>query len=104
MKTPLLKTVFIVLFCLSGFSKVNAQNTAGDSIFGTPAIHDIYLNFSQVGWWDSLTANYTADIYMKCNMTFNGGTYNNVGVKFKGNSSYNNPGKKKSFKEQNTLY
>ena len=98
MKTYILKTIFVILFCLSGFSKAKAQNTAGDSIFGSSQIHDVYLNFSQVGWWDSLTANYTADIYMKCNMIFDGVSYNGVGVKFKGNSSYNNPFKKKSLK------
>ncbi len=95
--------VCVRIFILSLFLqfcqlKSIAQNTAGDIVFGTPQIHDVYLNFSQAGWWDSLKANYITDIYMKCNITFNGTSYVDVGVKFKGNSSYNNPGDKKSLK------
>jgi spore coat protein CotH len=74
-----------------------AQN-AGNALFGAPVVHDVYLTFSQPGWWDSLTANYTADIYMRAAMVIDGTPYDTIGVKFKGNSSYNNPSKKKSFK------
>jgi len=77
---------------------LSAQNTAGDVVFGTPIVHDVYLNFSQTGWWDSLVNNYTADIYMKATLVIDGTTYPDVGVKLKGNSSYNNPSKKKSLK------
>jgi len=75
-----------------------AQNTAGDVVFGAAQVHDVYLNFSQTGWWDSLVANYTNDVYMKASLVIDGTTYPDVGVKFKGNSSYNNPSKKKSLK------
>lgn len=74
-----------------------AQNE-GNYLFGTPVVHDVYLNFSQAGWWDSLVANYTADIYMRAAMVIDGTPYDTIGVKFKGNSSYNNPSQKKSFK------
>lgn len=89
--------LFFLLIFLTP-QKSRAQSTAGNILFGAAQVHDVYINFSQVGWWDSLVANYTSDIYMKANVIINGVSYTDVGVKFKGNSSYNNPSKKKSFK------
>ncbi len=95
-KITLCKTV--VLFSLF-FSKLSfSQSTAGDALFGAAQVHDIYVNFTQTGWWDSLVANYTADIYMRAALVIDGVTYDTIGIKMKGNSSYNNPSKKKSFK------
>ncbi len=74
------------------------QNTVGDVFFSAPKIHDVYFTFSQTGYWDSLKNNYTADVYMKCNLVVDGTNLPTCGVKFKGNSSYNNPSNKKSFK------
>lgn len=92
MRTRLL----FVLISLSFFTF--SQNTGGDALFGSATIHTINLNFTQTGYWDSLIANYTADVYMKCNIVIDGTPLNTSGVKFKGNSSYNNPSQKKSFK------
>jgi hypothetical protein len=86
----------VLLISLSLFSL--SQNTKGDALFGSAAIHTINLNFTQTGYWDSLIANYTADVYMKCNMDIDGTPLPASGIKFKGNSSYNNPSQKKSFK------
>ena len=41
---------------------------------------------------------------MKCDITFDGRLMPNCGIKFKGNSSYNNPSKKKSWKIDFDLY
>ncbi len=90
------KTAFL-LFMLA-FLVSRSQNTKGDVLFGSGTVHEVYLNFTQTGYWDSLTANYTTDTYMKCNIVFNGTSLPACGVKFKGNSSYNNPSVKKSFK------
>ncbi|MGZ3901267.1 MAG: CotH kinase family protein [Bacteroidia bacterium] len=92
-KLVLLNSFFLILG-----AKYNAQALAGNMLYGAPVIHDVYLNFSQPGYLDSLTNNYVSDVYMKCSMILDGVTYTTVGVKFKGNSSYNNPGKKKSLK------
>jgi spore coat protein CotH len=77
---------------------LRSQNTKGDILFQSAAVHEIYLDFSQTGFWDSLTANYTTDTYMKCNVTIDGLMLPSIGAKLKGNSSYNNPSIKKSFK------
>lgn len=89
---------WLLLTVVSVANYCKAQNTAGDSIFNTLQVHDVHINFPQSHYWDSLTANYTADVYMKCDVVVDGINYGNIGAKFKGNSSYNNQSKKKSFK------
>lgn len=88
-----LTTSLLLLFCLHGHAQID-----GDAIFASASIHDVYLSFSQTGYWDTLVANHNADVYTRCDMTFDGITFNDVGVKLKGNSSYNNPSSKKSMK------
>lgn len=83
-------------FLLAAFS-LSAQNE-GDQFFGADAVHEIRFYFNQTGYWDSLKQNYTLDVYMPCDVTVDGLSYPTCGVKFKGNSSYNNPGKKKPFR------
>lgn len=74
----------------------------GDNIFSSAQIISIELTFSQPGYWDSLTANYATETYMKADLTLTDvtGTYtfSDVGVRLKGNSTYNHPNNKKSFK------
>ncbi len=70
----------------------------GDNFFAEGIVHDIRFNFSQTGYWDSLKANYILDAYMRCDVTVDGVAYPVSGVKFKGNSSYNNPNNKKPFR------
>lgn len=83
-------------FCLAGIPAA-AQND-GDAIFNSATIHDVYLQFSQQNYWDTLVTNHDSDVYTRCNVTFDGITVNDVGVKLKGNSSYNNNSTKKSMK------
>ncbi|MFL5752527.1 MAG: CotH kinase family protein [Bacteroidia bacterium] len=92
------KRLILSIFSFLISSIVPAQNTAGDALFGAAQVHDVYLNFSQIPYWDTLTANYTTDIYTKCDLVIDGVSLLNVGAKMKGNSSYNNPSIKKSFK------
>ena len=70
----------------------------GDSLWAVDFIHDIYFNFSQTGYWDTLLANHSMDIYTECEMVLDGRSMPSTGIKMKGNSSFNNPGNKKSFK------
>jgi hypothetical protein len=91
--------VFLLSFLLinNAFAQID-----GDNIFSTPQIIDVQLTFSQTGYWDSLVLNYATETYMKADLTLtdNTGTYtfNEVGVRLKGNSSYSHPNDKKSFK------
>ena len=97
----MLQKYYTLLFSLAIMNTAYAQ-IDGDNIFSTPQIIDIQLTFSQTGYWDSLVTNYATATYMKADLTLtdNTGTYtfNDVGVRLKGNSSYSHPNDKKSFK------
>jgi hypothetical protein len=86
---------FALLFLALPFS---AKSSDGDSIWKADFIHDLYFNFSQTGYWDTLLANHTADVYTSCEMIIDGRIIPSTGIKMKGNSSFNNPSNKKSFK------
>ena len=88
----------LALACfLCTLAPISAQ-TEGDQFFGAWTVHEIRLHFNQPGYWDSLTQNYTLDVYMPCDVTVDGISYPQCGAKFKGNSSYNNPSRKKPFR------
>lgn len=87
---------FIALFLFS-FKSTKAQ-TEGDIFFSQAMVHDVYMTFTQTNYWDSLVAYKPLDMYLKGDVTIDGVLYPNVGIKFKGNSSYSNPSTKKPFK------
>jgi hypothetical protein len=86
---------FVLLLVFSPF--VRAQ-TPGDSIFEVSTIHDLRIEFSQPGFWDSLDTYYNdGNEQMLMGMAiFNGDTIDSVGVRIKGNSSYFHANDKKS--------
>ena len=92
-----LPMVFVLFLTVNAHAQID-----GDNIFAENQIITVELNFSQAGFWDSLTTNYETATYMRADLslTDNTGTYNfeDVGVRLKGNSSYSHPGNKKSFK------
>ena len=75
-----------------------AQNTDGDWLFGSNTLHTVELTFDDPNYWDSLTTNYDLGANVAAHMTVDNVAYQIVGVQFKGNSSYNGPSDKKSFK------
>ena len=95
MKLKKLLPFFAILFF---FSKTTKAQTEGDVFFGQASVHDVYMTFSQTNYWDSLVAYMPLDQYLKGDVTIDGVTSTNVGIKFKGNSSYSNPSTKKPFK------
>ncbi|MBC7775286.1 MAG: CotH kinase family protein [Phycisphaerae bacterium] len=94
----LFKTILLLVSALLIFSPTVRSQTAGDAFFADNQIHEIRFNFSQPGFLDSLKTNYTLDQYMRCDLEVDGVAYPSCGVKYKGNSSYNNQGKKKPFR------
>jgi spore coat protein CotH len=90
------RSLFIFLLTLSSFSQLRAAD--GDSIWANNFIHDIYFTFSQTNYWDTLLANHNTDTDTRVDMVFDGRTITSCGIKFKGNSSFNNPSNKKPFK------
>jgi hypothetical protein len=91
-----MKKVALVIFLFLTSFPVKAAD--GDSIWGANFIHDIYFNFTQPSYWDTLIANYSTSTYMSCEMIFDGTVLPSTAIRMKGNSSFNNPSQKKSFK------
>ena len=76
--------------------KVGGDTEAG--LYKQDEIKTIYLDFAQSNWWNLLTANYTTGIDISATMTVDGVVYEQVGVAFKGQTSYSQVnGQKKSF-------
>lgn len=78
-------------------ASIYAQNE-GDSLFNTNQIHTVKFYFTQPNWYDSLIYYKPLDIKMKGDVEIDGIYISNVGVQFKGNSSFNNLSQKKSWK------
>jgi spore coat protein CotH len=97
MKKNIRSPLRILLFLLS-FSPFSARAADGDSLWNVGFIHDIYFTFSQANYWDTLLNTHATDTYMQCDMMLDGRSLHSVGIKTKGNSSFNNPSNKKSFK------
>ena len=57
-------------------------------LYDMNTVRDVYLTFAQTNWWSQLTTNYGPEINIAANMTVDGITYPNVGVRFRGNTSY----------------
>lgn len=52
-------------------------------------VRDVYLQFAQPNYWQQLEANYQPEINIAATMTVDGVVYPSVGVRFRGNTSYN---------------
>ncbi len=90
----------LVLF---GANLAQAQHKpATHPMFDGDVVHPIHLHFSQADWYDQLRANFEGvedPTYLEAAFDWQELHYESIGVRFKGNSSYNSyPGNKKSFK------
>jgi spore coat protein CotH len=88
----------IFLSILLLFSFWTCAQQEGDNFNQFNGIHEIKLTFYQQNYWDSLIDGYAGDYYIKGDIEIDGTILTNCGIKLKGNSSYNNPSTKKSFK------
>jgi spore coat protein CotH len=93
------------LFCaLVVCRSTMAQTAPSDSLFNTDQVVTVNITFADPNFWTTLTTFYTNDL----GETLTGSvtitdltgtyTYDSVEVDLKGNSTYNHPGNKKSFK------
>ncbi len=85
-------------FCLISANEVRSAD--GDSLFSTYKVHTINIRFSQPNYWDSLIYYYNQGLeqYISATVIANGVTFNNVGIRLKGNSSFTHPNNKKAFR------
>jgi hypothetical protein len=88
------------LFLLLSAATPPAVWGAGDNVFSGQQVHTIDLHFAQPAYWDSLKVYYSAgdEQFMVATVTVDGVAYDSVGVRLKGNASYNHPNDKKPFR------
>ncbi|HCR48874.1 MAG TPA: hypothetical protein DIW24_04540, partial [Bacteroidetes bacterium] len=69
-----------------------------DGLYDESIIRTIELNFSESNWWTLLTQNYASKTDLIGTLSADGQTFQKVGVRFKGQTSYNTgTSQKKSF-------
>ncbi|WP_218933932.1 CotH kinase family protein [Rubripirellula lacrimiformis] len=71
------------------------------AFFDDSFVHEVSITFDNIDWYDVLVDSHTndsADPYFAADVTIDGITMENVGVRFKGNSSFTGTGIKKSLK------
>ncbi|MBH75572.1 MAG: hypothetical protein CMP68_00125 [Flavobacteriales bacterium] len=61
-----------------------------EDLYDEHEIKNIYLYFDQPNYWDQLHDNYCEKINIPATLIFDGETYDEVGVRFKGQTSYFN--------------
>jgi len=57
-------------------------------LYDMDTVRDVHLTFAQSNWWSQLTANYQPEINIPATLQWSGVTVQNVGVRFRGNTSY----------------
>lgn len=74
-------------------------NLLQTGLYDKSTVKNVYLNFAQTDYWTQLTNNYASETNIAATMIYDGVTYPNVGVRFRGNTSYTQIGtsQKKSF-------
>jgi hypothetical protein len=61
---------------------------AANGLYDKSVIRDVYLNFLQSNYWTLLKNNYSSETNLAADFVMDGKTYSNVGVRFRGNTSY----------------
>ncbi|MBK7966495.1 MAG: CotH kinase family protein [Bacteroidetes bacterium] len=113
----LLKSFLLLTAFMSGFFGLEAQNLPDEMhitpdgrmlmIGGQPnsgyydqsLVRRIDLTFASPNFWTQLTNNYSTKTYLPATLQIDGQTFDSVGVRFRGNTSFNTgSSQKKSFK------
>ena len=79
---------------------LGAQTPTGNPFFAFDDVHAIWLTIDKTDWWETLDAWHRADKsdMLEADLVWNTTKLPRVGVRFKGNSSYSHPGRKKPFR------
>ncbi len=68
--------------------KADAKSFAGKSLYEPGVLRTLYLDFEGEGWEPEVAAFYNSDVDVPATLTVDGRTYKDVGVHFRGASSY----------------
>lgn len=66
----------------------DTRTAAAQDLYDTSVLRTVHLQFHDAGWEALLRANYNTDTYILADLTFEGVTYPDVGVRIRGNTSY----------------
>ncbi len=89
------RVIRTIAITLASLASINAQ---APDLYDPTVLRDFQLTFKQANWQTLLTQNYTSKTYIAADLTIDGVTYADVGVRYKGNSSYRSSGAKKPLK------
>jgi CotH kinase protein/Lamin Tail Domain/Secretion system C-terminal sorting domain len=73
-------------------------NIPSTGFYNQSTVETVELTFTQANYWSLLTSNYASKTDLPATLTYKGKSYPNVGVRFRGNTSYQQvTSQKKSF-------
>ena len=94
--------ILLILLCLPAFRTLSAQSPS--DCFAAPGFYDpdslvrVDIHFTQSNYWQLLLDHYATKTPLPATVTIDGVSYDSVGVRFKGSTSFlGNPYDKKSF-------
>ena len=87
-----------IVFCIVLMSASGILAEENDVLFAQDTVWDVHLTFPYDNFIDSLLWTHDADSYIAATFQWEDVTVDSVGVKFKGNSSFQIPSNKKSLK------
>lgn len=92
-----MRPAIVVFSLVLASAMVHAQQP---DLYDVDTVRTLELTFHQSNWWQQLTNNYSSKTYIKADLKVGSVTYKDVGVRFRGNSSYKAIGssQKKPFK------
>lgn len=83
-----------ILLCLAG---VCCYRLVAQDLYDDTRILELRIEFAQPNWQQVLRDNVATETDIPTTLTVNGVRYDSIGIRYKGNSSYNIPGDKKPF-------
>ncbi len=89
MKNPRFSSFFALAASLCLAQSAVAQD---EDFYDTSVLRTIELTFEQSNYWQQLENNYASETYLAADLSIDGEVFEDVGVRFKGNSSYNSIG------------
>ena len=78
--------------------------TTQDEIFSTEVVHEVEITLPFGDWYRALEQNRNDETYEPATVSIDGVAVDSVGVRFKGNSSWGHPGRKKPFRLKYSQY
>ena len=71
---------------------LHTASAQGEDFYDQSVLRTIELTFEQSNYWQQLENNYASETYLAADLTIDAEVLEDVGVRFKGNSSYNSIG------------